>query len=229
MSNAPITPGAIHEELERVRADFHALVTEATPADLRRPSSGTRWTNGQLLFHMFFGYLIVRRLLPLVRLMGRLPDQVSRSFARALEAGTGAFHVINYQSDRGAARVIHGPRLIRWFDRTLDILQARLKTESEGCAGPRDAHAGALGSLLPGLDEPGRDLPLRHPALRPPPPAADAQPSTVNPLRFTDLVMQLRFQRAHRARLLHVTAGTEEGAGRAILIPGMCRYLDSLG
>ena len=131
MSNAPITPGAIHEELERVRADFHALVTEATPADLRRPSSGTRWTNGQLLFHMFFGYLIVRRLLPLVRLMGRLPDQVSRSFARALEAGTGAFHVINYQSDRGAARVIHGPRLIRWFDRTLDILQARLKTESE--------------------------------------------------------------------------------------------------
>ena len=58
---------------------------------------------------------------------------------------------------------------------------------------------------------------------------ADAQPSTVNPLRFTDLVMQLRFQRAHRARLLYVTAGTEEGTGRTILIPGMCRHLDSLG
>lgn len=128
MNSAPITPETIHEELERVRADFHALVTEATPADLRRPSSGTRWTNGQLLFHMFFGYLIVRRLLPLV---GRLPDPVSRIFARALEAGTRAFHVINYQSDRGAARVIHGPRLIRWFDRTLDFLQARLRIESE--------------------------------------------------------------------------------------------------
>ena len=75
MNSAPLTPEAIREELERVRADFHALVTEATPADLRRPSSGTRWTNGQLLFHMFFGYLIVRRLLPLVRLMGRLPDR----------------------------------------------------------------------------------------------------------------------------------------------------------
>ena len=96
MNSAPLTSEAIHAELERVRADFHALVTEATPADLRRPSSGTRWTNGQLLFHMFFGYLIVRRLLPLVRLMGRLPDPVSRTFARALEAGTGAFHVINY-------------------------------------------------------------------------------------------------------------------------------------
>ena len=41
--------------------------------------------------------------------------------------------------------------------------------------------------------------------------------------------MQLRFQRAHRARLLRATAGTEEGAGRAILIPGMCRHLDNLG
>ena len=101
MNSAPLTSEAIHAELERVRADFHALVTEATPADLRRPSSGTRWTNGQLLFHMFFGYLIVRRLLPLVRLMGRLPDPVSRTFAGALEAGPRPFHLINYQSDRG--------------------------------------------------------------------------------------------------------------------------------
>ena len=128
MNSTPLTRQAIHDELERVRADFHALVSMASPTDLRRPSAGTRWTNGQLLFHMFFGYLIVRRLLPLV---GRLPDPVSRIFARALEAGTRAFHVINYQSDRGAARVIHGPRLIRWFDRTLDFLQARLRIESE--------------------------------------------------------------------------------------------------
>ena len=130
MNSAPITPGTIHEELERVRADFHALVTEATPADVHRLSSGTRWTNGQLLFHMFFGYLIVRRLLPLVRLMGRLPEPVSRTFARVLEAGTRPFHLINYQSDRGAARVIHGPRLLRWFDRTVEVLQAQLETEA---------------------------------------------------------------------------------------------------
>ena len=58
---------------------------------------------------------------------------------------------------------------------------------------------------------------------------ADAQTSTVNPLRCTDLLMPLRFQRGHRARLLRATARTEEGAGRAILIPGMCRHLDSLG
>lgn len=130
MSGAPPTRQEIRDELERVRADFHALVAAATPAELHRASSGTRWTNEQLLFHMFFGYLVVRRLLPLVRLMGRLPDQVGRTFARTLEAGTRPFHVVNYQSDRGAARVIHGPRLIRWFDRTLDVLQAQLEAES---------------------------------------------------------------------------------------------------
>ena len=112
MNSAPLTSQAIHEELERVRADFHTLVAAASPADLCRPSAGTRWTNGQLLFHMFFGYLVVRRLIPLVRLMGRLPEPVSRTFARVLEAGTRPFHTINYQSDRGAARVIHGRRLL---------------------------------------------------------------------------------------------------------------------
>ncbi|QBJ22729.1 DinB family protein [Kocuria marina subsp. indica] len=132
MNSTPLTRQAIHDELERVRADFHALVSMASPTDLRRPSAGTRWTNGQLLFHMFFGYLVVLRLLPLVRLMGRLPDTVSRTFARILEAGTGPFHAINYVSDRGAARVIHGARLLRWFDRTVDTLQARLEAEPAG-------------------------------------------------------------------------------------------------
>ncbi|MGC5651727.1 UNVERIFIED_CONTAM: DinB family protein [Kocuria sp. CPCC 205316] len=129
MSGTAPTPQEIRDELERVRVDFHALVAAATPADLHRPSSGTRWTNGQLLFHMFFGYLVVRRLIPLVRLMGRLPEPVSRTFAQVLEAGTRPFHIVNYQSDRGAARMIRGPRLIRWFDRTLDALQAQLEAE----------------------------------------------------------------------------------------------------
>ncbi|WP_240898930.1 hypothetical protein [Kocuria sediminis] len=60
--------------------------------------------------------------LPLARLMGCLPEPVSRAFARTLQVGTRPFHFINYQSDRGAARMIHGPRLIRWFDRTFDVL-----------------------------------------------------------------------------------------------------------
>ncbi len=52
MNNAPITPEALHEELERVRSDFHALVTEATPADMRWPSSGTRGTQVNRAFRV---------------------------------------------------------------------------------------------------------------------------------------------------------------------------------
>jgi hypothetical protein len=86
----------IHAEMERVRADLHHLVAHASEADLSRRTNGTRWTNGQMLWHMAFGYLLVRRLLPLVRLFGRLPDRFSRIFASALNATTTPFHHINY-------------------------------------------------------------------------------------------------------------------------------------
>ena len=48
---------SIHAELERVRADMHQLVSNATTRDLRRRTNGTRWTNyvgavgGALVFH----------------------------------------------------------------------------------------------------------------------------------------------------------------------------------
>lgn len=62
----------IVEELERVQGDFHRLAATATPEGLRRRSNGTRWSNRQLLFHMVFGYVVVRTLLPLVHALGRL-------------------------------------------------------------------------------------------------------------------------------------------------------------
>ena len=58
---------AVHDELDRARRDFHELLARADAAALRAPSDGTRWTNRQLLFHMLFGYLIVRALRPLVK------------------------------------------------------------------------------------------------------------------------------------------------------------------
>ena len=128
---------SIHSELERVRADMHHLVSRATPADLRRRTDGTRWTNGELLWHMAFGFLIVRRLLPLVRLFGRLPDPFSRAFAATLNAGTRPFHHINYLGSVGGALVFHGPRLTRQFDHTINILHRRLDAETEEALGRR--------------------------------------------------------------------------------------------
>jgi hypothetical protein len=42
----------IHAEMERARAEFHALMAKSSPAGLARLSNGTRWTNRELLFHM---------------------------------------------------------------------------------------------------------------------------------------------------------------------------------
>jgi hypothetical protein len=67
----------ITTEMERARADFHQLLDKATSAELRAPTRGTKWTNEQLLFHMLFGYLLVRNLLPLVKTLSRLPAGVS--------------------------------------------------------------------------------------------------------------------------------------------------------
>lgn len=128
---------AIHAELEQVRADLVRLVAEATAAELRRRTEGTRWTNRQMLFHMVFGYMIVRRLLPLVHGFGRLPDRYSRMFAAALNAGTRPFHGINYLGSCGGALVFHGPRLTRQLDRTLDRLHRRLDAESDESLGRR--------------------------------------------------------------------------------------------
>ena len=123
--------GDIRDEMERVRADFTRLVDTATVADLRRPSDGTKWTNEQLLFHMVFGYLLVRNLLPIVRGFSRLPPGASRRFAATLDAGTRPFHVVNYVGSLGGMRVLGYPRVVRLMGRVLTSLQASLATASD--------------------------------------------------------------------------------------------------
>lgn len=118
-------------DLQDARRDLHALLAAATPAQLRRTSDGTRWTNEQLLFHMVFGFLVVRRLLPLVRLVSRLPAPVGTSFAGLLDAGTKPFHVINYLGSCGGALVFDRNRMGRLCDHTIAVLCARLEAEPE--------------------------------------------------------------------------------------------------
>ena len=121
----------IHAALESARADLRSLVSEASGPSLRRRSNGTLWSNEQLLYHMVFGYMVVLRLLALVRLFGRLPDRVSRMFAGILNAGTRPFHVVNYLGSCGGALVFHGPRLVRLSDRVVASLHRHLDRESE--------------------------------------------------------------------------------------------------
>jgi hypothetical protein len=113
-------------EMDRVRHDFRDLVDTASVAELRAPSDGTRWTNEQLLFHMLFGYLLVRNLLFLVRAFSRLPDSASRRFAALLNAATRPFHLVNYVGSLGGARVLGYSRMEALMDRVVGGLQRSL-------------------------------------------------------------------------------------------------------
>ena len=122
---------AVIEEMEQARSSFRQLLTDASSASLQRRSNGTRWTNRQLLFHMLFGYLIVRTLLPLVRAFGRRPDDWSRRFAAALNAGRRPFHLINYLGSVGGGQVLPNRALIALMDRTIRGLQRTLAGATE--------------------------------------------------------------------------------------------------
>lgn len=122
---------AVAAEMERVRADFRMLVSEASRTEQHARTDGTRWTNRQLLFHMLFGYLLVRVLLDLVKAFARLPRPVSRGFAAVLNAGTQPFHVVNYLSALPGASVLTPRAQARLMDSTLDRLVAALACESE--------------------------------------------------------------------------------------------------
>jgi hypothetical protein len=122
---------AVYDDYERARQTFHRLLETASQADLGGPTLGTRWTNRQLLWHMLFGYLVVRVLLVLVRLFGRLPRPVGKGFARVLDAATVPFDFINYLGPVGAAKVWKARWMAAAFDRVVASLSRRLEAESE--------------------------------------------------------------------------------------------------
>src|SRR5262249_40101085 len=114
------------------RARFHALLDSASEEELARPSNGTRWTNRQLLFHMVFGYMVVRNLLPLVNLVSRLPNRVGRAFAAVLNAAAAPFDIVNYWGSCAGSRFYRSaPHMGRRFDAVIASLERRLAAEDE--------------------------------------------------------------------------------------------------
>jgi hypothetical protein len=131
--DSPATPSRseIDRELNLACERFHALLRDATAAELRRRSEGTRWNNRQLLFHMLFGYLIVRRLLPLVRFFGRQPVHLSQTFATMLNSATKPFHIVNYLGSCGGGIVLTRRRMHAMMDHSITALQHSLTAETE--------------------------------------------------------------------------------------------------
>jgi hypothetical protein len=110
-------------DLERARTDFRRLLTDVGEDEWEKPTSGTRWNNEELLFHLVFGYMVAQRPLILVRLFSHLPEWISRGFARALNAGTPLFDRINYYGTNLAALMYNRERMATKFDRVIDALE----------------------------------------------------------------------------------------------------------
>lgn len=128
---APLDRAAVVAGYRRNCAELEAALAAAPPEALRRRSSGTRWSNEELLYHMVFGYIVVLALLPLVRIFGRLPISVNRGFARLLNAGTAPFDVVNYWGSRGGALVFNRRRMAAKLRRLTSALEQRLHRETD--------------------------------------------------------------------------------------------------
>lgn len=107
----------ILNELQTAKKDFHQLLAALNDQDFQRQSLNPGWTNGEIVAHMTFGFIIVNVLLPMTRLWGRLPKGSSKWFAWILNVCTGSFNWVNALGARGQGRVFTYRRVAKVYDR----------------------------------------------------------------------------------------------------------------
>lgn len=117
MTRGNETGERIRAELEESSIQFHALLDSLTDEDWNAPSRNPAWTNGQLLFHMVFAFMLVPALFWMIRFWSRLPDRFSRWFARGLDFLTPVFNWFNALGPRGQAVVFGRGRIGAIYDR----------------------------------------------------------------------------------------------------------------
>jgi hypothetical protein len=110
------TKDLILAEFETTRTVFHALLDSFSENDLRRQSRNPGWTNGEILTHMTFGFIILNALLPMARVWGYFPGWTSKIFAWTLNAFTTPFNWVNALGARFQARVFTYPRIGAVYD-----------------------------------------------------------------------------------------------------------------
>ena len=108
----------IRQELDTARAEFHKLLAALSEDDFQRQSLNAGWTNGEIVAHMTFGFIIINVLLPMARFWGRLPKGSSKWFAGLLNTFTGPFNWINALGARGQGKLFTRERVGRIYDRS---------------------------------------------------------------------------------------------------------------
>lgn len=113
---------AIRSELGSTRSSFHALLETLSEDDFRKQSFNPGWTNGEILAHMLFGFIVLIALLPMARVWGRLPKGSSKPFAWLLNAFTRPFNWVNALGARMQGRVFTRKRLGKLYDSINNLL-----------------------------------------------------------------------------------------------------------
>jgi DinB family protein len=116
----------IRAEFEKTRSQFHAILGSLSEADWRAPSGNPAWTNGQLLFHMMFAFMLVPALFFMIRFWSRRPERYSRAFARMLDASTPVFNWINALGPHLGACLYGCRRIGAKYDRVHRAILRRL-------------------------------------------------------------------------------------------------------
>ncbi len=113
-------------ELESTRKAFRTLLGSLSENAWRKQSLNPGWSNGEILAHMLFGFIILNALLPMARLWGHLPRWTSKPFAALLNALTVPFNWINALGARMQAHVFTYKRIGTLYDRVYASLMRQI-------------------------------------------------------------------------------------------------------
>ena len=121
----------IFTQLNAARASFHTLVDSLSEQDFQKQSRNPGWTNGEILAHMTFGFIIINVLLPMARLWGRLPKDSSKPFAWLLNVSTRPFNWFNALGARGQGKFFTRRRIGKIYDRAYFSLLKKVNAMEE--------------------------------------------------------------------------------------------------
>lgn len=114
--------------LESARSSFQILLEELTEEDLNQLSSNPGWTNNEIMAHILFGFIILNSLLPMAKILGRFPKNLTKPFSWLLNSFTRPFNWINKLGARLQGKVFTGKRMKKYMDQVVNSLKRKAET-----------------------------------------------------------------------------------------------------
>ena len=121
----------IRKEIVKVREVYNKLLYSLTNADMAKKSKNAGWTNGEILFHILLGFIVVILLFPLVKMFARLPKSWSKKFANFLNFSTPVFNFLNALGARVGGKIFNKELLKKKFDWVIEGLLKKLSDMKE--------------------------------------------------------------------------------------------------